>query len=57
MNNKIILASLLAISGVYAQDSLVKKALDAGLKPIPQNKTELYKLIDNKKRAREKTIF
>lgn len=35
--------------GAFAKDALIKKALDAGLKPIPDSKTELYKIIDNPK--------
>ena len=37
----------LSISSV-ASDALIKKATDAGLKPIPTDKAELLKLIDNK---------
>jgi cytochrome c peroxidase len=35
--------------GAVASDALMQKAKQAGLKPIPENKTELYKLIDNPK--------
>ncbi|WP_300367410.1 cytochrome-c peroxidase [Hydrogenimonas sp.] len=38
----------MGISAV-ASDALVEKAKKAGLKPIPESKTELYKLIDNAK--------
>ena len=40
--------ALIGISAVAA-DALVQKAKNAGLKPIPESKTELYKLIDNPK--------
>ena len=35
--------------GAVASDALVAKAKKAGLKPIPESKTELYKIIDNPK--------
>ena len=41
-------AAALAI-GASASGDLVQKAKNAGLKPIPESKSELYKLIDNPK--------
>ena len=49
---KITMAVSLAaamVVGASAADALVAKAKKAGLKPIPESKTELYKLIDNPK--------
>jgi cytochrome c peroxidase len=44
---KVVALSLVAAS-LFASD-LIKMAKDAGLKPIPQNLSELYKVIDNPK--------
>jgi cytochrome c peroxidase len=45
----LVLSTLLVASVSFAGDSLMDKAKNAGLKPIPQNKLELMKLIDNPK--------
>ena len=45
---RIILSTLVIASTVFAS-SLVDEAKNAGLMPIPESKTELYKLIDNPK--------
>lgn len=45
---KTIIASVLVTSSLMAS-SLVDEAKNAGLKAIPESKTELYKLIDNPK--------
>ena len=37
------------VSVVFAKDALIDQAKQAGLKPIPQSISELYKLIDNPK--------
>jgi cytochrome c peroxidase len=42
------LAVAVSVSAV-ASDALIEKAKKAGLKPIPQDKTELFKLTDNPK--------
>ena len=54
-NNLILAVIMLSGMSLFAQDSLVKKALDAGIKPIPQSQTELFKLIDNKSNKITKT--
>ena len=45
---KIILSTLIVTSTMMAS-SLITEAKNAGLAPIPESKTELYKLIDNPK--------
>ena len=48
MKSKIIfLTSLVVSSSLLAGESLIQKAKDAGLQPIPSNEKELLKLIDN----------
>ncbi len=51
MRKKFVVFSVIAASaiGAFANDSLIKQALDAGLKPIPESKSKLYKIIDNPK--------
>lgn len=51
MKKMTVLFSAAAIIGVsaVAAEALIQKAKNAGLKPIPESKTELYKLIDNPK--------
>lgn len=46
--NGIVISAVVAVS-VFATESLVKKSLDFGLKPIPQSDMELLKLIDDPK--------
>jgi len=48
MTKKVITMSILLTISSTASDALIKKAIDAGLKPIPSDKKELLKLIDNK---------
>jgi len=48
MTKKVITMSILLTVSSTASDALIKKAIDAGLKPIPTDKKELLKLIDNK---------
>lgn len=46
LNSAALILLGLSVNAVAAED-LVKKASDAGLKPIPENHAELFKLIDN----------
>jgi len=48
MTKKVITMSVLLTVSSIANNTLIKKATDAGLKPIPTDKKELLKLIDNK---------
>jgi len=48
MTKKIITVSILLTISSIASDKLIKKATDVGLKPIPTDKKELMKLIDDK---------
>jgi len=48
MTKKIVALSVVLTISSIASDALIKKATDAGLKPIPTDKKELLKLIDNK---------
>jgi len=41
-------AAIISLSAI-ASEGLIEKAKKAGLKPIPENRAELYKLIDNPK--------
>jgi cytochrome c peroxidase len=43
---KVLTLSLLSCSFIFASNPLIEKAKKNGLKPIPSNKTELYKIID-----------
>jgi len=45
----ILALTLFSTMVLFAQDALVKQALDAGLKPIPKDNSELMKLINNPK--------
>ena len=49
MKLKISLAVLLGASSLFASSELITKAKNAGLEPIPSSKSELMKLIDDKK--------
>ncbi len=49
MITKSLIATLILGSSLFGADALVKKATDAGLKPIPASKDALMKLIDNPK--------
>ena len=51
MRKKFVVISIITAGaiGAFANDSLIKQALDAGLKPIPESKSKLYKIIDNPK--------
>ena len=49
MKLKISLVVLLGASSLFASSELVTKAKNAGLEPIPSSKSELMKLIDDKK--------
>lgn len=50
MKKKIVLIGLLVAGvGAFAGDALVKKAQNAGMKPIPSSSLELLKLVDNPK--------
>ncbi len=48
MKKTFLLTSLLTV-GAMATNPLIKKAIDAGLKPFPQSQEEIFKLIDNSK--------
>jgi len=48
MKLKILLALFLGASSLFANQSLISKAKNAGLEPIPSNKEALFKLINDK---------
>ena len=50
MKKGIALSAIVVLAiGASASDALIEKAKKAGLKPIPEDRTELYKIIDNPK--------
>ncbi len=50
MKKGIALSAIVVLAiGASASDTLIEKAKKAGLKPIPEDRTELYKIIDNPK--------
>ena len=49
MKLAVSLSLLLGANILFANDSLITKAKNAGLEPIPSSKSELMKLIDDKK--------
>ncbi len=50
MKKRIALSTIVIMAvGASASDALIEKAKKAGLKPIPEDRTALYKIIDNPK--------
>lgn len=44
----VILSSVVVASSLFASTDLAKEVKNSGIKPIPQNKAELYSLVDSK---------
>ena len=57
MKLAVSLSLLLGANILFANDSLITKAKNAGLEPIPSSKSELMKLIDDKLRTLDATTY